>query len=41
MVVYKVLFPQNKKIRTNYTHVIRDEWTDLGIENNQIKFDNE
>jgi len=41
MVVYKLLFPQNKKMRINYIHAIRDEWTYLGIENNQIKFDNE
>lgn len=41
MVAYKFLFPQHKKMRTNYIHVIRDEWTNLGIENNQINFDNE
>lgn len=28
-----------QKVRINYAHVIRDECTNLGTENNQIKFD--
>lgn len=41
MVVYKFLFPWNKKMSTNYTYLRKNEQTNLETENNQIKFDNE